>query len=348
MSAGCPPAAHFRSQTVRINFLHVKTTHSGQMLVSDQLLRQFGERDAEMQRRSFRVGFFASVFGRRLCQASLSCCGGRSPSTTLAVRLLELAVASRRKVKRSGLAHGAAGNFLNQILRIADRLAIEFDDDVVRLHAGFRRRSWLAILCRLHVHDDRALRFGQAIDPRKLVVHRFERDAEIAAPNFALRDNLLVNEIRFVRRQREADAVVVAGRGGDLRVHADHFAAHVDQRTAAVAAIDGGVSLQEALKVGEERGLAFFLGDDSGGNRLVQTERRTDRQHPVADLRRIRIAERHCRQILRRVDLDYRDVSLLIDADHPAAILFAGLQADDYSVAILQLRVRWSECSLWD
>ncbi len=84
-------------------------------------------------------------------------------------------------------------------------------------------------------------------------MHGFQSDPEISALNFALRDQLFVDEIGFVCRQGESDAVVVAGRSRDLRIHADNFAAHVDEWSTTVATIDGGVSLQKALEHVEVR-----------------------------------------------------------------------------------------------
>jgi hypothetical protein len=70
-----------------------------------------------------------------------------------------------------------------------------------------------------------------------------------------------------------------------LRVHADHFAAHVDEWSTTVAAIDRRVSLEKALEDVEVRSLAFLLRDDSRGHCLIETEWRTHREHPVTDLR---------------------------------------------------------------
>src|SRR5205085_1775257 len=172
---------------------------------------------------------------------------------------------------------------------------------------------------RRDLSNNRALRFGQAINFCKLVMHGVQSYSEISAFYFALADQLLVDEIGFIGRQSEADAIVIAGRRRDLRIHADHFTTHVDEWSTTVAAIDGGVSLQKTLEDVEVRALTFFLRNDSGCHGLIQTKRRTHRQHPIADLRCVRVAESYGWKVLRRVDLDHGNVGFTIEADNCAA-----------------------------
>src|SRR5436190_11295682 len=101
---------------------------------------------------------------------------------------------------------------------------------------------------------------------------RLQPHAEEAASHFALGQNLLRDKLHFIRRQGKTNSVVVAGQGRDLRVHADRFAVHVDQWSAAVAAVDRGVGLQETLKAGVGS-VAVFLRDDAGSYGLIQSER---------------------------------------------------------------------------
>ena len=118
----------------------------------------------------------------------------------------------------------------------------------------------------------------------EFAAHGFQSDAQKAALNFSVRQDLRADKLRFVRRQGETDSAVVARQRGDLRIHADRFAVHINQWAAAVPAIDGRVGLQKALKVREQLRVAFLLGDDSSRDRLFQAKRRTNRQHPIANL----------------------------------------------------------------
>src|SRR5215207_6388606 len=101
---------------------------------------------------------------------------------------------------------------------------------------------------------------------------RIKSYPQVSTLNFPLGDQLFVDEIGFVGRQCEPDTVIVTGRRCDLRIHADNFATHIDEWSTTVAAIDGCVSLQEALEHVELRIFTFLLRDNPGGDSLVQAE----------------------------------------------------------------------------
>ena len=73
-------------------------------------------------------------------------------------------------------------------------------------------------------------------------------DAQERAGDLALLDQLPGDDHDHVDRNREADPFVPARTAGDGRIDADDLAAHVDQRAAAVARIDGRVGLEEVLE----------------------------------------------------------------------------------------------------
>ena len=68
------------------------------------------------------------------------------------------------------------------------------------------------------------------------------------------------------------------------------LAIHVEQRAAGIAAIDGGVGLDEVV-VGPGIDVAVARRDDADGDRAAEAERIADRHHPVADAD----AHRNCR-----------------------------------------------------
>ena len=89
----------------------------------------------------------------------------------------------------------------------------------------------------------------------------------------------------------------------------------IEQRPAGVAGIHGDVGLDErhaAAAADGTRGAA----DDAGGRGVRETERRADRQHPLAGLELRRIADADDRQIGLRVDLDDGDIGARVGADH--------------------------------
>src|SRR6185312_603340 len=184
----------------------------------------------------------------------------------------------------SSLTDAATCNSLNQVLSIENWFAVKLSDDVVRLQSCRSCRRGLARNARIDIHHDGALRFRQTINLRKLISDSFERDPEIAASDFPFIDNLFVDKAGLARRQGEANAVVVTRGGRDLGVHANDLSTHVHQRPATIAAIDGGICLQEPLEGVEVRSLAFLFGNDARRNSLLQAEWRTDREHPITNL----------------------------------------------------------------
>ncbi len=82
------------------------------------------------------------------------------------------------------------------------------------------------------------------------------------------RAQLVADADRFVDRDRERDAHVAARARIDLAVDADHFAAHVDQRTARVAGVDRHVGLDRtAASSPVSRCLALH---DAGGHGVLE------------------------------------------------------------------------------
>ena len=76
-----------------------------------------------------------------------------------------------------------------------------------------------------------------------LAIHRQDHVADLAAANGAVLPDLPVDVAYDVARRREADALVASRLREDQRVDANDFALGVEQRSAAVAGIDGRVGL---------------------------------------------------------------------------------------------------------
>ena len=88
---------------------------------------------------------------------------------------------------------------------------------------------------------------------------------------------------RQVDGDRETDTDIATGLAENCAVNTDHFAFGVDQRSAAIARIDRSIGLNEVV-VGAGANDAAFGADDAGGDRMLQTERITDRHNPIANV----------------------------------------------------------------
>src|SRR5206468_5275632 len=95
-----------------------------------------------------------------------------------------------------------------------------------------------------------------------------------------------------VGRQGEPKARELPRLGDDRSVDADHFTRHADERTTAIAGIDGRIRLQKTLKcalVHTSAGLPELTAatpqgaDDSRRHGVVELEGTADGQHPIAD-----------------------------------------------------------------
>jgi hypothetical protein len=200
-------------------------------------------------------------------------------------------------------------HLIAQIADAIDVVAIHCEDHIAGLHACFRRRAVF-----LYGADQRTVRPIEAERLRELRIHVLHGDADAATHDVTGLDELLAHVVGDVDRNCERQTHVAASATEDHGVHADHFAAHIEQRPAGVAGIHRHVRLDERHVVvlaanGTRRGT-----HDARRRTVVEAERRADRQHPFAGPHLLRIADAHGRQIL-RIDLDHRHVAVRIEAD---------------------------------
>ena len=98
-------------------------------------------------------------------------------------------------------------------------------------------------------------------------------------------------------------------------VDADHVAVDIHQRATGVAGVDRRIGLNEIFKGVDAEMTARQRADNAERHRLPDAEWIADRQHQIADLRLIGLAEGNRRQ-LRQIDLDDREIGIGIGADH--------------------------------
>ena len=141
---------------------------------------------------------------------------------------------------------------------------------------------------------------------------RLNGDAEPAARHLALGRQLRVDPLGHVDGNGEADADIAARAREDGAVDPDHFARHIDEGSARVARVDGGVGLQEVVE-GTLADRAPLGADDAGCHRLLEAEGRADGQHPVADLHLVGVAERGRGEGSAALETQHGEIRSLVD-----------------------------------
>jgi hypothetical protein len=101
---------------------------------------------------------------------------------------------------------------------------------------------------------------------------------------------------------------------------ADHLAIAVEGRSARIALVDRRVDLQEVV-IGAGLDIAAARGQHADRDGAAETERISDRDYPVTDLQFVGIAKFDEGQLVLRVELQQRDVCLLIGTDQLRAVL---------------------------
>src|SRR5580658_1596647 len=198
-------------------------------------------------------------------------------------------------------------------------LAVDIGDDVAGFQAGF-----IGGAARLDGFDDDAVGHAEFLHEHGIIAAIFlESNSDGAAGDFAVGDELIVNVDDGGGRQREADTFETTAAGVDGGVDADHFASHIDERAAGIAGVDGGVGLNEALKLVADVG-AIFRADNSGGDGGIQAEGTADGENPVADLHAVGIAELGNGELVVGVNFDDREVGVFVETDY-AGVVFGGV-----------------------
>ena len=212
----------------------------------------------------------------------------------------------RRRLARLERRHG-----IEQLRRVRDRRAGDPGDDVARPEAALARRPGLD-----HAGDQHPLRHREVERLGDLGREIARLDADPAARDLAVLDQAVHHLAGGGHRNGEADPEAAAAARVDRGVDAEQVAVDVDQRAARIAGVDRRVGLDEVLEDVDAERVAAERADDAGGHRLADAERIADRQHDVADLQPVGVAEGDHRQLV-EVDLEDGDVRFGVAADRP-------------------------------
>ena len=111
------------------------------------------------------------------------------------------------------------------------------------------------------------------------------RHADVRPPDAAVANQSADDELNGIRGDSETQTLRA---GDDRRVHADDFAARVDERPAGVPRVERRVGLNDVVhqpaRPRPQR--STQRADDPGGDRGREPERVADRDHELADLNR--------------------------------------------------------------
>src|SRR5690606_15400704 len=140
----------------------------------------------------------------------------------------------------------------------------------------------------------------------------------------AVLDELRGDSPGKIDRDREAVPREEARRARDRGVDPDDVALEVDERPARVAGVDRRVGLDEVLerrgpdlsvhRRAEDPDRAADGADDAGGDAELEAERAAQREDPVAEGERLRVAQRRDGEVV-RLDPQDGDVGARIPRD---------------------------------
>ena len=171
------------------------------------------------------------------------------------------------------------------------------------------------------------------VDEVRIDRHAPAVQSQIAAHHSAMLEQLRQDVAGHVDRDGETDSL---RRLDDRRVDADHPAAAVDKRSAAVAGIQGRVGLNDVVDqvAGDAAQRAADRADDAGRHGRFKAERTADGHHELADAQLGGIAQLRKRQ-RRAFRLHDGQVGPGIVADHAAGQFLAVDQVDAHPLVVL-------------
>src|SRR5437868_7630237 len=149
----------------------------------------------------------------------------------------------------------ASGDIVDQIVTVFDIATVDRDKNVARLNASLSS----AAVWGDHTNDHAVGEPIDTTDCRGLGCLKLDTDG--ATNDFMFGSDEHVVDVRDdVGRHREPDTLRTHRLGIDSGVHADNLTCHIDERPAGVAGVNGGISLDKALKL--------CLGDAVGAGLL--------------------------------------------------------------------------------
>src|SRR5262249_15199760 len=146
-----------------------------------------------------------------------------------------------------------------------------------------RSGRWSALHSRLH---QQPVLNREIQSLRKIATDGKSPDAQVGEMHAAFGNQVVRDSLCCVYRNGESDACGSACWSENRRIDSDHFAARIDQRSAGVAAVDGGVSLNRFIDKGRLASLhrSTKRADHTSGQRALKSEWIANSQNLLAHL----------------------------------------------------------------
>ncbi len=212
------------------------------------------------------------------------------------------------------------GQQLVQRVNGRHRLAGELHNHIAHLQARAFRRA-----ARFHGHHQQSRFHRQIVEPHHPPVqfHVLAAHADVAAPDFAVLDQPAGDVLGRVNRDGEADAL---RRQNHRAVHADDFAARIDQRPAGIARVQRRVGLDDVVHqpAGIRAQRPAQRAHHARRHGVLKAVRIADGDGELADAQALRFAQFRRGQV-RRVNAQHRQVRVRVFAHQmrvrPAAVV---------------------------
>ena len=182
----------------------------------------------------------------------------------------------------------------------------------------------------MDVRDQDAARAALPQRVRQVLIHRLPGQTGPGPSEFGGARLCLRHELPHQRRgDGEPDPVRSARTRQDRGIHPNEPPADIHKRPARIARIDRRIGLDEiAARIARGRARAREPRHNPRRAGLPDPERIADGQHQLAHLDRVALAQRQERHVARRVELEDRQIGLLVAQKHPRRELAPVVQHD--------------------
>ena len=210
------------------------------------------------------------------------------------------------------------GNDLLQLAELVDFLAVNGRHDVAFLQTGSIGCTVCGDFCDIETGECAEVGlFALVFLFVDVVRHRSSADAQQRALHYAKFAEVFHHLVHNGGRDSKAVSAVRTCFGVDHRVDTDQFARSIDECTAGVTGIDGGIGLNEAFyRIGRLHGTGF-RADDAGSDGGGEAIRIADGEHPFSDFQFLTATYGDGLQVF-GFDLDQSEIRIFVLSDDTA------------------------------